>query len=304
MYIFFGVCYNTSESHPHRLTVRFNSNLRLELDHAPFSFLHTSTVERCDVQDQNPRNTNTTRFSPGGQRYNTPEQQVLRPQRRASQNMSSSAIPPRKSRTADHYAAEQYEEVYDDDQQYATTYPPILSRGTSRKPSRQFVRHEEELKPEVVYVRARGLSDGQKTTLIFCSIALAVTLFLIIIIPKIGDLFQYQLDNLHYGTPRTYYTDVHIGVAQELKTGYPTHVVIENLHGKLLIIVSLGSSVEQKDTFVVQGPIISSDADGVGHIDIKAADANGDGKPDILVFYGQFQFSLLNGGDKVTLAHQ
>ena len=102
---------------------------------------------------------------------------------------------------------------------------------------------------------------------------------------------QHQLDAT-YGSPRTYQVDEVVGHADS--TDHPTHVILLNLKGHVVIIELPGGNVAHARIY--NGPAIIGDNPGQLPVTAEFEDVNGDGKVDMIVHVGNQQFTYLNDG--------
>ena len=120
-----------------------------------------------------------------------------------------------------------------------------------------------------------------------------------------------RLDDLQYGNPRTYQTDMVVGHNDGPKN--PSHFIAMNLHSQIIVIEFMGGNPEKAINYLT--PVFISGSNGdLAPVTLEFRDVNGDGKLDMLVHIhlsGQDQVSVFindgtkfrpsNGSDKITL---
>jgi hypothetical protein len=120
-----------------------------------------------------------------------------------------------------------------------------------------------------------------------------------------------RLDDLQYGNPRTYQTDMVVGHDDGPKD--PSHFIAMNLHSQIVVIEFMGGNPQKAITYLTPVFITGSNSD-LAPVTLEFRDVNGDGKPDMLVHIhlsDQDQVSVFintgtkfrpsNGSDKITI---
>lgn len=120
-----------------------------------------------------------------------------------------------------------------------------------------------------------------------------------------------RLDDIQYGNPRTYQTDMVVGHSDSTKN--PSHFIAMNLHSQIIVIEFMGGNPQKAITYLT--PVFITGANGdLAPVTLEFRDVNGDAKPDMLVHIhlaSQDQVSVFindgqkfrpsNGSDKITL---
>ncbi len=101
-----------------------------------------------------------------------------------------------------------------------------------------------------------------------------------------------ELNDLRYGTPRTYQTDAFVG--QGDSQAHPSHFIALNLHGNIVILEFIGGDPAKTHEFEVASGL-GPDADRTV-VTLKFVDVNHNGHPDMLVEAGGVQSILVNDG--------
>ena len=96
-------------------------------------------------------------------------------------------------------------------------------------------------------------------------------------------------DDVHYGYPRTFQTDMAVGHG----TGQ-SHFLAINLHGHLEVIEFVGGDPSKAVLYL--GPVLYDPQQDLTPVTLAFRDLNGDGKPDMLLFYGDQTAAFINTG--------
>ena len=117
-------------------------------------------------------------------------------------------------------------------------------------------------------------------------------LVLILLINWLAGLWTaYQL-NAQYGFPRTWQTDVVVG--HHDSATHPSHFLIENLSGHIIILEIPGEDVSHARIY--SGPTLSGPDAASIPVTGSFQDRNGDGKPDLILHIGDQTLVYLNDG--------
>jgi hypothetical protein len=128
--------------------------------------------------------------------------------------------------------------------------------------------------------------------LFFVGVGMLVSIALWVGLQMFGAWWsQHQLDAT-YGTPRTYQVDAVVGHADS--TDHPTHFIVLNLKGRVVIIELPGGNVAHARIY--NGPAIVGDNPAQIPATADFQDVNGDGKIDMIVHLGNQQFTYINDG--------
>ena len=100
-----------------------------------------------------------------------------------------------------------------------------------------------------------------------------------------------QLDDWHYGRPRTFQMDARVGHDDAVT---PSHFIAMNLNRHVLIIELPGGDTSKARIYT--GPTLFGDGQELTPVTLSFKDVNGDGKPDMLVHIQDQTFVFLNDG--------
>jgi hypothetical protein len=144
---------------------------------------------------------------------------------------------------------------------------------------------------------------------------IGVAMVLLVILWMVGSAAltwgKQRLDDLQYGYPRTFQTDMVVGHNDSAKN--PSHFIAMNLHSQIVVIEFMGGNPQKAITYLTPVFITGSNSD-LAPVTLEFRDVNGDGKLDMLVHIhlaGQDQVSVFindgqkfrpsNGSDKIAL---
>jgi len=96
-------------------------------------------------------------------------------------------------------------------------------------------------------------------------------------------------DDLHYGRPRTFQTDMAVGHGKG-----ESHFLALNLHGHLEVIE--GPESDGTRAVLYAGPVLFGPARDLTPFTLTFRDLNGDGRLDMLLLYGDQIAAFLNTG--------
>ena len=178
----------------------------------------------------------------------------------------------------------------DDNDEYEDTYAVGMPRSALRYPVGQPYTIQQGNRRVVFHPEAPP--KPRKHWLVFVGIGMIVSLLLWAGVQMLGAWWsQHQLDAT-YGTPRTYQADAVVGHADS--TDHPTHFIVLNLKGRVIIIELPGGNVAHARIY--NGPVIVGDNPAQIPVTAEFEDVNGDGKIDMVVHIGNQQFTYLNDG--------
>lgn len=128
--------------------------------------------------------------------------------------------------------------------------------------------------------------------LVLVGIGMIVSLLLWAGVQLLGAWWSaHQLDAT-YGNPRTYQADAVVG--HDDSTDHPTHFIVTNLKGRVVIVELPGGQVAHARIY--NGPVIVGDNPAQIPVTAEFEDVNGDGKVDMIVRIGSQRFTYLNDG--------
>jgi hypothetical protein len=100
-----------------------------------------------------------------------------------------------------------------------------------------------------------------------------------------------QLDDWHYGRPRTFQMDARVGHDDAVT---PSHFIAMNLNRHVIIIEFPGGDPTRAKDYL--GPTLFGDGQDLTPVTLSFKDVNGDGKLDMLVHIQDQTFVFLNDG--------
>jgi hypothetical protein len=109
-----------------------------------------------------------------------------------------------------------------------------------------------------------------------------------------------QLDDWHYGRPRTYQTDAVVGHHDSQIS--PTHFIAMNLHGHVEIIEIQGG--DPAHTIIYVGPDLLGPGSDLAPVTLNFVDVKRDGKPEMQVLVLGETITFLNDGTKFVAPKQ
>jgi hypothetical protein len=178
-----------------------------------------------------------------------------------------------------------------DDVDYADdTYAPGMPRSAVRYPvGRSYTIQQGNRR---IVVHPEPPPTRHKHWLVFIGIGMIASLLLWAGVQMLGTWWSARQLDATYGFPRTYQADAVVG--HDDSTDHPTHFIVTNLKGRVVIIELPGGQVAHARIY--NGPTIVGD--DPAHIPVTAEfeDINGDGKIDMLVHIGNQQLIYLNDG--------
>ena len=106
--------------------------------------------------------------------------------------------------------------------------------------------------------------------------------------------WQTQQDNMTYGMPRTYQTNAVVGHSDSANR--PSHFIFMNLHSRVIVVEFPGG--DSAHAIIYTGPVLSGANSDLTPITGEFRDANGDGRPDMLVHIQGQTVAFVNTGSK------
>ncbi len=136
-------------------------------------------------------------------------------------------------------------------------------------------------------------------------VGMVITLVLWILGSMVLTWWHVKQDDLTYGRPRTFQTDIMVG---HNDAHMPSHFLAINLHRHIEVIECPSSDCSK--AIVYTGPVLIGEGQDLAPVTLEFKDVNGDGKLDMLVHVQGQTFVFLNDagrfrlvrlGDHVTL---
>jgi hypothetical protein len=106
------------------------------------------------------------------------------------------------------------------------------------------------------------------------------------VLSNLVQWWEFQQDNWHYGTPRTFQIDA------DVKHGGMSHFTVENLNGHILIYEVQLTDMTKPHLYI--GPTFSGAGTELQPATISFEDINGDGYPDMIITVGNGRYILMN----------
>jgi len=128
--------------------------------------------------------------------------------------------------------------------------------------------------------------------LFFCGVALLLMILLWLGISQIISWGTNELNDLRYGTPRTFQTDEFVGQGDSAQ--HPSHFIALNLHGTIVVVQFLAGDPTKTREFELSSAL-GPDAD-LEVVTLRFVDVNHSGRPDMLIDIGGVQSVLVNNG--------
>src|SRR5207249_2884870 len=98
------------------------------------------------------------------------------------------------------------------------------------------------------------------------------------------------LDDLHYGRPRTFQTDVWVDHNEQ--SGHPSHFIVINLHRHIQVIEFPGGDAAHPRVY--SGPLLYGANDELTVVTLTFADVNGDRQRDMIINFQNSRVVFIN----------
>lgn len=109
-----------------------------------------------------------------------------------------------------------------------------------------------------------------------------------------GSWWQIHQDDVTYGRPRTFQTDVVVGHGDD--AAHPSHFICVNLNRHIVITEIPGGDTSR--AIIYSGPTLFGDGQDLTPATLEFRDVNGDGKPDMIVHIQDQRIVFINDGTK------
>jgi len=123
----------------------------------------------------------------------------------------------------------------------------------------------------------------------YVGVAMLVMLLGWLVLSALLSWWQITQDDWHYGRPRTYQTDAHVGHSD---TKTPSHFLALNLHGHSAVIEFPGGDATHAKVYL--GPVLSGPGADLVPVTVSFRDVTGDGKPDMVLQMGEQTVVFVN----------
>ena len=148
--------------------------------------------------------------------------------------------------------------------------------------------------PEGLEARVR-LSKKNETSrhvhpLMYLGAGMVIAILLWFVVSMVVGWGTDIYNNIHYGTPRTYQTDAWVGHNEQ--TGFPSHFVAMNLHGRIEVIEVPGGDPTHERVYL--GPQLYGANNDLVPVILSFTDINGDHKPDMIVSFQGTKMVYIN----------
>ncbi len=147
--------------------------------------------------------------------------------------------------------------------------------------------------------KARPQDKGRPHWLVYVGIATFVMVIGWILTNSFMSWWQVTQDDLHYGRPRTYQTDVAVGHNDSLS--HPSHFIALNLSGHIEIIEFPGGDATKAKIYI--GPVLIGSDKDLAPVTLTFTDVNGDGKPDMIINVQGGHIVFINDNGQFRPAH-
>jgi len=184
------------------------------------------------------------------------------------------------------YEAGEEDEVY----RAATRLPTSSRRYTIKIPATKQTRIIRE-------------SHSRRTRfhrLVFVGLAMFAMILGWLAFSALSSWWTVQLDDWHYGRPRTYQTDAVVG--HEDSASNPSHFIAINLNRKVIVLEVPGGDTAHSQIYL--GPTLFGAGQELTPITLSFEDRNGDGKPDLNIHIGDHILVFVNIGQKFVATQQ
>ena len=126
--------------------------------------------------------------------------------------------------------------------------------------------------------------------LLYLGIGMLAMLLLWTVLSSVFGWFATTLDDIRYGRPRTYQTDVFVGHNEQ--NGTPSHFLAINLNRRIEIIELPGGDATHAKIYL--GPQLYDANDDLTPVTLTFIDVNGDHKPDMIVNFQSSRIVFIN----------
>lgn len=177
------------------------------------------------------------------------------------------------------------------DQVYFHNSPPPVQRASRGKnATTQYQIPQEATTPHQPVQRR----PGRLYWALFLGIGLLVMLIGYVGFSALSAWWQVHTDDGTYGRPRTFQIDAVVGHGDSAQ--HPSHFIAINLNGHIIIVEIPGGDISR--SVIYSGGVLVGNNDDLTPVTLSFADANHDGKVDMLVHIADQTIIFLNNGSK------
>ncbi len=143
-------------------------------------------------------------------------------------------------------------------------------------------------RPKLVLKKTK--SARQAHPLLYLGVGMIAMLLLWTLLSSVFGWFTTVIDDMRYGRPRTYQTDVFVGHSEQ--NGTPSHFLALNLNRRIEIIELPGGDATHAKIYL--GPQLYGANDDLTPVTLGFVDVNGDHKPDMIVNFQASRIVFIN----------
>lgn len=130
--------------------------------------------------------------------------------------------------------------------------------------------------------------------LLFVGIGMGIMILGWLMIGTLGNWWQTQQDDWHYGRPRTYQVDAVVGHGDS--ASHPSHYIALNLNRQVLVIEIPGGDPSKARIYI--GPTLMGDGQDLIPVTLTFEDKDGNGKLDLVIHIGDQEVVFHNDGTR------
>jgi len=172
-----------------------------------------------------------------------------------------------------------------------TGQPPVIYSGKRKYVLRESPQpqHPRQTAPPPQPTQAQRQSRHPHW-MVFVGLAMLTMLAGWVLVTSLVNWWSTYQDDLHYGRPRTYQTDVVVDHADS--TAHPSHFIAINYNRHVEVIEFPGGDASKAKIYLVSTLI--GDGQDLAVVTLTFKDVNGDGKLDMIVNVGDSHFVFIN----------
>ena len=139
-----------------------------------------------------------------------------------------------------------------------------------------------------------GNSKPRFHWLVFVGMAMFTMLVGWVVLTMLSNWWQVTQDDWHYGRPRTFQADTVVGHNDSAAS--PSHFIAINLNRHVEVIECPGGDCSH--ALIYLGPTLFGDGQDLTPVTLTFQDANGDGKPDMVIHIQDQRIAFINENGK------